>query len=298
MAAAVALDAGPQPDRWFTVPRPIRNLFDLFPLQVYGPEDLPVRAPATVRQRPTLYVFVEDEDALLGRPSYNPSCLKWQTVLRIAGVDVDIVPSNNHSSPSGALPYLLPPSSTPSKPSPLTGEKIHKYAREHAVHELPNVSSPRLEAYQALLTQNIRPAWLYALYLIPANITLLRTLYLPSSILLRTPLHHTLHAAATTEILKTTRRAIISPSQLFSDATAALRALSVLLADDEWFFGASGPSLFDADVFAYTYLMDKDALEWGDTSLSECLEGLDNLRRHRDALHERCWGDKHVSRPI
>ncbi|ENH62506.1 hypothetical protein FOC1_g10012738 [Fusarium oxysporum f. sp. cubense race 1] len=147
----------PQSNRWFVVPGPIRNLFNHFPLHVYSPEDLPVRSPASVRQRPALYVFVADEDALTGKPSYNPSCLKWQTVLRIAGIDFDIVPSNNHASPSGALPFLLPPASQVSKP--LTGEKIHKYVREHAVHELPSITSPRLEAYQALLTQNIRPAW-------------------------------------------------------------------------------------------------------------------------------------------
>ncbi|KAF4983313.1 hypothetical protein FZEAL_1251 [Fusarium zealandicum] len=290
MASAVAPDADSQSNRWFTVPRPIRNLFNHFPVRVYDQEELPVRAPAAVRRRPALYVFVEEGDALLGRPSYNPSCLKWQTVLRIAGVDFDLVPSNNHASPSGALPFLLPPSSKPSVP--LTGGKIQKYASEHAVHELPSISSPRLEAYQALLTQSIRPAWLYALYLLPANAALLETLYLPSSPLLCKPLYHTLHAAATAEILKTTRRATISSAQLLVDATAALHALSALLADDEWFFGAAGPGLFDADVFAYTYLMDADALAWEDRSLAGCLDGLDNLKRHRGRLYERCWGEK------
>ncbi|KAM0254116.1 hypothetical protein ACHAP5_000102 [Fusarium lateritium] len=278
----------PQSNRWFAVPRPIQYLFNHFPLHVYGPEDLPVRSPASVRQRPALYVFVADEDALLGKPSYNPSCLKWQTVLKIAGVEFDIVPSNNHASPSGALPFLLPSSSQTSKP--LTGEKIHEYALEHAARKLPKISSPRLEAYQALLTQNIRPAWLYALYLLPANAPLLKNLYLPSSILLRTPLYQTLHAAATTEILKTTRRATILPSQIFDDAKTALGALSALLGDDKWFFGAEGPGLFDADIFAYTYLMDSDALAWADNSLNECLEGLENLRKHRQRLYKHCWG--------
>ncbi|KAM0552485.1 hypothetical protein ACHAPJ_007813 [Fusarium lateritium] len=288
MTSAVDQKPPAQPNRWFAVPRPIQYLFNHFPLQVYGPEDLPVRSPASVRKRPALYVFVDDDDAALGKPSYNPSCLKWQTVLRIAGVEFDIVPSNNHASPSGALPFLLPASSP--SPRPLTGEKIHKYAREHAVRELSDASSPRLEAYQSLLTQNIRPAWLYALYLLPVNAPLLKSLYLPSSILLRTPLHQTLHAAATAEILKTTRRATISPSQLFTDASAALHALSALLGDDKWFFGAKGPGLFDADVFAYAYLIEGDALAWKDSSLSECLTGLDNLRRHKERLYERCWG--------
>lgn len=231
----------------------------------------------------------------------------------MAGIDFEVVPSNNHASPSGALPFLLPPSSpSPRPPAPLTGEGIHKYAREHAARELPVVTSPRrIEAYHALLAQRIRPAWvrpalsypsfgqviltatqLYALYLLPANAPLLGTLYLPPSILLRAPIHHTLHAAATAEILKTTRRATISESQLFADAAAALRALSALLGEDEWFIGADGPGLFDADVFAYTYLMDADALAWRDDSLSKCLEGLDNLKTHRKRLYERCWGEK------
>lgn len=214
--------------------------------------------------------------------------LPRQTVLRIAGIDFDIVPSNNHASPSGALPFLLPPASQVSKT--LTGEKIHKYVREHAVHELPSITSPRLEAYQALLTQNIRPAWLYVLYLLPANASLLKSLYLPSSMLLRAPLHQTLHAAATSEILKTIRRATISPSQLLADATTALRALSSLLGEDKWFFGADGPGLFDADVFAYTYLIDDNALAWQDKSLSQCLGGLDNLKRHKERLYKKCWG--------
>lgn len=133
---------------------------------------------------------------------------------------------------------------------------------------------------------------LHALYLIPANAPLLTNLYLPSSALLRASLHHTLHAAATSEILKTTRCTHISPPQLYADAAAALRSLSAILADDNWFFGASGPGLFDADVFAYTYLMLDDALAWRDTALAGCLDGLHNLRRHRNRLYERCWGEK------
>jgi metaxin len=63
-----------------------------------------------------------------------------------------------------------------------------------------------------------------------------------------------------------------------------------LLGDDKWFFGAEGPGLFDADIFAYTYLMDGDTLAWADISLNECLEGLENLRKHRQRLYKHCWG--------
>lgn len=77
MAAATTPHAGSRPG-WFAVPAPVRGLFNVFPLRVYGPEALPVRAPSATRARPTLYVFVANEDAPYGYPSFNPSCLKWQ----------------------------------------------------------------------------------------------------------------------------------------------------------------------------------------------------------------------------
>lgn len=81
------------------------------------------------------------------------------------------MPSTNHASPSGALPFLLPPTSaqsstTESKPAPalkptipLTGSKIERYAKDHSSYETPADSSSRIEAYEALLSQSLRPAW-------------------------------------------------------------------------------------------------------------------------------------------
>lgn len=140
---------------WLAVPAPLRALFNAFPLRVYEPEPLPYRSPDPRPPRPALYVFAFDGE---DRPSYNPSCLKWQTFLRIAGVDVDLVPSNNHASPSGALPFLLPAASD-GQTAPLTGEKLLEYARRNASYEPPVVPNHRLEAYRSLLAQSIRPAW-------------------------------------------------------------------------------------------------------------------------------------------
>ncbi|KAL7949599.1 hypothetical protein V8C42DRAFT_311372 [Trichoderma barbatum] len=302
--------AGP-PSRpgWFAVPAPVRELFKLFPLDTLPAEPLPERAPERARLRPCLYVFARTpEDARNGRPSFNPQCLKWQTFLRIAGVQVHLVPSNNHASPSGALPFLLPPTTPTStsekdstaslntnaavKPTvPLTGAKIHRYAKDNAPRELPPDSPPsRTEAYEALLSQSLRPAWLYALYLHDTNTHLLKSLYLPPSPILQLPSLHTLRTAATDEILKTTRRALVDPAQLLADATDALRSLSALLADNDWFFGQPEPGLFDAEVFAYTYLLLDEAFGWADDySLARCLAEFDNLVEHRRRLYERCW---------
>jgi metaxin len=64
--------------------------------------------------------------------------------------------------------------------------------------------------------------------------------------------------------------------------------LSVLLGDDQWFFGADGPGMFDAEVFAYTWLILDETLQLK-SGISEPLMGLENLLRHRQTLYRRCW---------
>jgi metaxin len=174
-------------------------------------------------------------------------------------------------------PTLLHPASKPTKLS------YHKVFVPHGHVPFPHSLFHRCRQ----LTYKLQ---LYALYLDPLNTTLLKTLYLPPSPVLQLPSLHTLRNAATAEILKTTRTAVISPLQLLSDATDALRSLSALLSADEWFFGRSEPGLFDAEVFAYTYLILDEDFGWADdSSLARCLTKFSNLVEHRRRLYERCW---------
>ncbi|EGX93688.1 mitochondrial outer membrane protein [Cordyceps militaris CM01] len=253
--------AAPSSPGLFSAPAPIRSLFKSFPLAVHPAEALPARAATDASLLPRLYVFAHERDAELGLPSYNPSCLKWQsnhkTILRIAQINVRLVPSSNHASPSGALPFLILPTSTTPATVPLTGEKIARFAKQHAPSANLDDPSPRIDAYQALIVHSVRPAWLHSLYVNPANDTLLEALYLPSSALLRPAQRHTLRAAATTEILKATRRTTggIDATQLFDAAEEAFAALAALLGDAEWFLGAEAPGVLDAELFAYSHLL-------------------------------------------
>ena len=72
----------PAPERrsLFSIPPPLKRVFDKFPLITYGENGLPLRAPAW-REEHTLYVFATDRGAKSGRPSFNPACLKWQVSL-------------------------------------------------------------------------------------------------------------------------------------------------------------------------------------------------------------------------
>jgi len=61
----------------FTIPAPVKRVFDKFPLVTYDANELPLRAPRS-RDRNVLHVFTTREDAKKGKPSFNPACLRWQ----------------------------------------------------------------------------------------------------------------------------------------------------------------------------------------------------------------------------
>lgn len=66
-----------QKSSWFQLPQPIRRVFDKFPLITLNSNQLPQRSPRFNDQN-VLYIFSTIEGEIIGKPSYNPSCLKWQ----------------------------------------------------------------------------------------------------------------------------------------------------------------------------------------------------------------------------
>ncbi|CAN8106355.1 unnamed protein product [Discula destructiva] len=255
------------------IPRPLQRLFDSVPLVTYPPNELPYRSPAP-SDLPALHVFITQEGADWGLPSYNPSCLKWQTFLRIAGISHNLVPSTNHASPTGALPFLQPALTTDRLdarqllpiPSPRLETYAHRYGSLPAAPTFSNNSETtpdqlhhRQRAYQALLDHPIRNAWLFALYLSPANEQLLRALYIDSVSRARpvqTALLHQLRTAARAEIAKASDantttttttgwslggnvgdlltwalagRTVLDPQKIYAEARRAFTALETLL---------------------------------------------------------------------
>ncbi|KAI1084977.1 hypothetical protein F5B20DRAFT_520458 [Whalleya microplaca] len=279
---------------WFTIPAPLARLFKTFPLLTYPPNELPARSPSA-RDVPTLYVFISDQDALRGLPSFNPSCLKWQTFLKLAGVKFRVTPSSNHASPTGALPFLLPPS-TPNGPTshrPIPSNKLEQYAIEKGTFNTPEVRSSRLEAYESLLDHRIRNAWLHSLYLSQPNSALLSHLYVApvsTSQVVRASVLYQLRHAAEAEILRSTGTRTVDSRALYKGAREAFEALSTVLGSEPWFFDSPDPSLFDATVFAYTHLILDDKLAWEDRRLADILTEFPNLAKHRARILRKCWG--------
>ncbi|EPE10196.1 dash complex subunit dad4 [Ophiostoma piceae UAMH 11346] len=228
------------------IPAPLQRLFDLVPLVVYPPNALPGddaydndAATDVGDALPTLFVFIDPADIASGRASFNPTCLKWQAYLRFADTPVRLASSSNHSSPTGALPFLQPPreperqpeptgapsmaSKTqprqrirlPPPPRPVPTSEFAKYVKKTravagSTAALPIDSlaaiDPRAPAYQALLDTSLRRAWLHAVYLDDDNssqATVASRLYADaasSSMFVRASLTGQLQAAAAAEV--------------------------------------------------------------------------------------------------
>ncbi|KAK0719535.1 hypothetical protein B0H67DRAFT_642881 [Lasiosphaeris hirsuta] len=280
---------------WAQVPKPLQRLFDHFPLLTYDATTLPERSrPATDDTLPTLYTFTTPEEASLGRPSFNPSCLKWQTLLRLSKVPVRILPSTNHSSPTGALPFLLPPRSVSQTPIPAS--KLTDYIRTHGRPLPPAPVTPRLDAYQALIDLPIRNAWLYVVYLHSGGRA--DGWYIePASRdpLIRYALRNGLREAAAAEILKGTGMLGIDLEDLDMQVLEkrgqeALESLAELLRESEtgWFFGAEEPGVFDASVFAYTYLLSRHVSDRDISGTVKVAAG-GALDKHQMRMLEMAW---------
>ncbi|KAK5746826.1 phosphatidylserine decarboxylase [Elasticomyces elasticus] len=246
-------------DTLFSIPPPLKHIFDRTPLVTYAANELPSRSPNN-RSRNVLHVFTSPGDARDARPSFNPACLKWQTYLKINGIDFTTVESNNHASPSGSLPFIIAGETG----EVVAGNKLKRWiATQKKGEKTKEVEDVRYEAYTSLLDHRIRRAWLYQLYLHPSNASLLHDLYIrpcSSNPFVQMTISHQLRTAATSEMLKSNPSSspshpTIDEAEIMRDAEEAFAALAELLGGREWFFGVEKPGLFDASVHAYLELL-------------------------------------------
>ena len=173
---------------WLATPAPIAHLFTRYPLHTLPPNPLPARTlPPPARQRHQLFIYTQSLEHGPDVPSYNPTCLQWQAYLRFRGIEFDVVPSDNHASPSGALPFLLPAVYEPGDagaaqravqgPVPISAGSLKAWVQEQQrekrrpgpaeEHEAADRGAKQeadgvvrgAAAYLALIERRIRPAW-------------------------------------------------------------------------------------------------------------------------------------------
>jgi metaxin len=91
-----------------------------------------------------------------------------------------------------------------------------------------------------------------------------------------------LRGAAKAELLK--QLAVVDVNNLYHECDKAWSALSHLLGDNQYFFAADRPGLFDASVFAYTNPLLDDGLAWQETRMVKGLRMCEKLVQHRERI--------------
>ncbi|KUI74075.1 hypothetical protein VM1G_09982 [Cytospora mali] len=226
---------------------------------------------------------------------------------------------------------------------PIPSSRLEAYAAQHGALPPPTLTpeapTPRLQsqarrrqAYQSLLDGPIRNAWLYTLYLSPANEHVLRRWYIgPVSRAgaVQDTILRQLRRAVRAEMVKAPEAAgpaagggfggdvlawavggstVVDPSRVYAEAARALGALETLLCRDgetgaggpaaRWFFDAPHPTVFDAAVFSYVYLIlhgDGGGGEqpWVDDTLRQILVGkCRRLVAHTQRVLDEYWTDQ------
>ena len=145
----------------------------------------------------------------------------------------------------------------------------------------------------ALIDHSIRNAWLYCLYVDKSNFdAVARPLYVETasrSSAVQAATAWQLRAAAIEELGKSGK--VIDGEELYERADEAFSALSTMLGGNDWFFGVEEPGLFDASLFAYTFLLlDREVL-WKDRRMIDMVRSHENLVRHCDRIREEYFAN-------
>lgn len=193
--------------------------------------------------------------------------------------------ANNHSSPTGTLPFLLPASQVSNRPStPIPASKIQKWASSQVGRDQPQ--SIRNEAYNTLLDRNIRDAWLYTVYLDDGNFNRVAVPWYvastSSNIVVQSTTAILLQQAARAELQKYSM--ILDVEAIFARAEESFMALSEALHTEDTFSGIDSPGFLDAAVFSYSHLLLDDEVDWCNSRLSDTLRKYSNLVNHRERL--------------
>jgi metaxin len=86
----------------------------------------------------------------------------YKAYLNFSGVAYQVVPSSNHASPSGMLPFLQPAATArdmSNAPDAVTSNKLRKWAQAQSPASVEESEDLRYEAYASLVSNALRKAW-------------------------------------------------------------------------------------------------------------------------------------------
>ncbi|TCD63547.1 hypothetical protein EIP91_005293 [Steccherinum ochraceum] len=247
-----------------TLPKPLHQLFSLFPLHTFPPVPVPTRAnPIT---RPTLWVHPPrtTEEPSSEVFSSDVECLKWQAYLALRGVAN--VALRWDVSPDGAIEGRLPNLHVPLAESKDGGGELLPAASIADWVDGQVGETGSLEGYVDEAAKDESRAWVT---LLEGNVHAALVLFHPKPLTLQSLISPFQPAARPIESMLTppppplTGLSSLLPVYGFRiDRTAveerykeAISSLSERLGTNKWFLGSSAPTALDALLFAYLHCL-------------------------------------------
>ena len=82
-----------------------------------------------------------------------------QAYLKFSKIPFQIASANNHASPSGSLPFVLPSSDSTKQSQPVPSNKLQRWAMNNSDKAIEEPGDAQYEAYLSLIDHRIRRAW-------------------------------------------------------------------------------------------------------------------------------------------
>ncbi|KAL0086614.1 hypothetical protein F4703DRAFT_1527250 [Phycomyces blakesleeanus] len=229
-----------------------------FPLKTYPSVYQPPRLT-----KDTLYIFGPGWRNTWG--SFDAECLQFQIYLKFAGLEFDVINSNEpDASPSGKLPFLA------TVPGAIYhDQQIHKWIDDMGKSQvLAGEHSEDAKAFISLANTKLNAALIFSMWLEPLNYSKATSEayfgHVPA------PVDYILAYKKQNKVVQQllADRDILVREEIYSDAVHALEALSVKLGEATYFFGSSGPTWIDAVIFSYIHII-LGAPQFTDSSVSD-----------------------------
>ncbi|KAI8641714.1 hypothetical protein BD408DRAFT_388539 [Parasitella parasitica] len=252
-------------------------------------KNFPLKVFPAVYEPPRLTkdtLFIHGPGYRNSQASFDVDCLVIQMYLKFCGIDFDVNNINEPAaSPSEKLPFLATVSG-----AVYNDQETINWVKEtrHLEKQLTNDKDrEQAKAFVALVETKLKAALLFSMWLEPlnANQTTYKFYYGHTP----TPINMVVSYTKQKEIIQKllSSRDILIREEIYQDATQTLKALSVKLGDQTYFFGASEPTYTDAVIFSCLHsILSMPKIVDGDFSDEERKQAatLGNLVRKHDNL--------------
>jgi glutathione S-transferase len=220
----------------------------------------------------------------------SPFCVKLESFLREAKIDYQVAPFDLRRSfrraPKGKMPFIE------DEDGSLIGDStliIGRLSQRHAINldaPLDDRAKAISHAFRRMLDEHFYWVAVYSRWCDEPGWSIIRDTFFARMPALTRPLATAMAKRGMLRALRAQGVGRHSREEIYKLGTADMRALSALLGDDHWFFGADNPTLLDLWAHAFFAEIVVPPIP---SPLRDAASGLPNLCAHVERMQARLY---------